>query len=217
MASSRKKNSKPMAGGTMNAIPTRAEFERLRQLANSGDLVAQDSLKRLLDAHPEIWRRLGDLAAHAQLEFIRLIAKDEFLLTEAIRRKAEEMRRELLGVFPTPLEVLAIERVVAAWLQVQYVDGLCARGESEASIVKLWLQRQRQAHRLHEAAVKSLLMVRALLAHSLPVAPVPSNSCQPVADGHGTAESNGHAGNGTGLNRVAAVLGNGKKAKPALT
>ena len=120
------------------------------------------------------------------------------------------MRRELAGAFPTPLELLAVERVVAAWLALQHVETQCAKAEGDVAVAKFWLQRQQQAHRLYQAAVKSLLTIRELL---------PSQS-SPLWAPHGTngdlpERVNGQ--NGTSVNRVAAVLRNGKKAKPALT
>ena len=100
-------------------LPTREGFERLVRKANEGNQRAQGLLRKVLDACPEIWQRVGNLAEHAELSLIRLIAKEEWLLTESIRRKAEHMRKELAGPNPTPLDAMAIERVVACWLQLQ--------------------------------------------------------------------------------------------------
>jgi len=144
-------------------LPTREGFDRLVRKANEGNQGAQGLLRKVLDACPEIWQPAGDLAEHAELSLIRLIAKEEWLLTESIRRKAEHMRKELAGPNPTPLEAMAIERVVACWLQLQYVDSLCAQANGELPRAKFWLKQQGQAHRQHLSAVKSLTMIRALL------------------------------------------------------
>ena len=149
-----------------------ADFAGLRQRANEGDPKAQAALKQWLDSQPEVWRKLGDLAHHAQMEFTRLVTKGDFLFSESIKRRANEMRRELAGAFPTPLEILLVERVVAAWLQVQYVEGQIALADAEIPRAKFWLQRQLQANRLLHAATKSLLLIRELL----PAGPSPPRS-----------------------------------------
>ena len=144
------------------ATPSMA-LEELRKRADHGDAEAQAALRRWLDRNPSTWRQLGDLAAHAQLEFTRLISKGDFLLSESVQRRAAEMRKELAGTFPTPLEILATERIVAAWLQVQHVEAQIALADGEIVKAKFWLQRQLQANRLLHAATKSLLLIRELL------------------------------------------------------
>lgn len=184
---------------------TREKFDRLCKRANDGDSEAQQELKALLDAHPEIWRGMGDLAAHAQKNFIRLIAEDEFLLTEAINRKAAEMRRELAGAFPTPLELMAVERVVGCWLQLQYVSSKCAQAEGELSRATFWLKRADQAQRAYDAAVRSLLLIRELL---------PSENTVDAPPGNGHAVARGVPGtNGPGVNRVAVAARASKRSQ----
>jgi hypothetical protein len=172
-------NKQPASGKAKNqTVPMPADFAQLRQRADRGEPEAQAELKAWLDANPTVWRRLGDLAHHAQMEFVRLVTKGDFLFSESIRRRADEMRHELAGTFPTPLEILAVERVVAAWLQVQYVEGQIALGDAELPKAKFWLQRQLQANRLYHAATKSLLLIRELLPPA----------AEPVAlAAHGTA------------------------------
>ena len=148
-----------------------ANFKEVLDLANRGNPAAQSEVQRELDAHPEIWRSLGDLAGHAEQSFVRMIAPDNFLFAESVRRRAAEMRKELAGAFPTPLELLAAQRLVAAWMYLQHVEVRCAQAEGDLPAAKFWLVRQQQAHRVYHAAVKSLLLVRELLPAAAPPAP----------------------------------------------
>ena len=94
------------------AIPTRAAFDELRQRANAGDCQAQAELRQLLDAEPGLFQQLGSLAGHAESNLFRLVADGDFVVTESLRRQADELRRQLTPPFPGPLELLGIRRVV---------------------------------------------------------------------------------------------------------
>ena len=135
-------------------------FTRLVQQANDGDNAALKQLRSILDESPEVWQRVGNLAAHARLTLIRLIAAGDKLLFESIERKAGEMESELLGPSSTPLERLSVERVVSCWLQLQYCDTASAAPSETITQQKFWAQRQDQAHRRYQAAVRQLLAVR---------------------------------------------------------
>lgn len=170
-----------------------ANFNELRQRANKGDLDAQARLCRALDETPAIWRRLGDMGQHAQLQFIRLIAGNDFLLAESLRRRMAEFRTELLGVFPSGLEVMAVDRVCAARAYLEHVEAQCAKAEAEIPIAKFWMSRQRQAHNLYHNAVKSLLLIRTLLPPEGPPAAL-------TANGTATTKLNGKGRLGIGVN-----------------
>jgi hypothetical protein len=143
------------------------ELEELRRLANAGNRDAQAALCRYIELQPNL-QAMGDLAAHAEMALIRLIADDDFLVSESLRRRAAELRRELAGTSETPLERLAIQRVASTWMYLHHIEVKCAQAEGDPAAVKLWLLRQGQAANLHNAALKSLAMLRALAA---PVAP----------------------------------------------
>jgi hypothetical protein len=212
-------------------FPTRQEFDQLVQQANDGNTGAQTRLHRILDECPEIWMQTGNLAEHAELSLVRLIAKEEWLLTESIRRQAAEMKVELAGPNPTFLEAMAVQRVIACWLQLQHVDALCAQADGELGRANFWLKRQSQANKQFNAAMKSLLMIRTLLPPALgpgrrPPAAIPglAEESQAPRDGGGGEGSNGDGtapvpmypandhsslgsgGNGHGANRIAALV-----------
>lgn len=180
-------------------------FAELRQLADKGDAAAQAKISHLLDLHPGIWRRVGDLGKHAELSFVRMIAENDFVLGESVKRRAAEMRNELAGVFPSAAELLAVQRVVASWLYLQHVESQCARAEQDAATAKLWLIRQQQASRIYLGAMKSLVLVRQLL-------PAATEPAALAANGTATAKLNGKgrlpvAANGDGHSLVQVPAG----------
>ncbi len=132
---------------------------------NSGDNAALAQLRSILDEHPEIWQRVGDLATHARMALIRLIAGGDKFLFESIERKATDMEVELLGASPTPLERLSVERVVDCWLQLQHADTMsAATTKDDFGNAKFWSQNQDRAHRRYQSAVKQLLSIQETLS-----------------------------------------------------
>jgi hypothetical protein len=193
-------------------------LKNLVQQVNNGDNAALGRLRKVLDGNPEIWRRVGNLAAHARMTLIRLIAGDDKFLSESIERKATEMEVELLGPSSTTLERLSVERVVASWLQLQYADTMSATATKDnLSHFKFWSQHQDRAHKRYQSAVKQLLAIRDLVPKTTKKA-VESEAGSPAPTGvrhagPGTeprpAGSNGH-GEGNGSRS-----GNGQAPKPA--
>jgi hypothetical protein len=142
-------------------------LERLQSLvkrAEQGDESALPTLRAALDANPWIWERYGDLAQQSQAAWLQLIAGQNLLLRESIERKAEQLRAELAGPGPSPLEKLLVERVIACWLQVEYADAAYAQlqGPSPGQHTAA-LKRQAGAQQRYLFAIKTLATVRKLL------------------------------------------------------
>jgi hypothetical protein len=139
-------------------------LQRLVQRAEGGDETVLGELRVALNANPWVWERYGDLAKQSQGAWLQLVAGNNLLLLESARRKAEQLRAELAGPAPSPLERLLIERVVACWLQVHYSDASYAqlKGNSPAQHTAA-LQRQNSAQQRYLQAVKALATVRKLL------------------------------------------------------
>jgi hypothetical protein len=98
---------------------------------------------------------------------------EDVLRTECLERKLADLRAEVAGPSPSPLERLLAERIVACWLQVQYADtaylGLKGRCTS-LTVFAAAEKRQGQAQRRLLAAIKQLALVRKLLVR--PPAPI---------------------------------------------
>jgi hypothetical protein len=194
-------------------------FEHARQRANKGDRKAQEALKKCLDRQ-QLWDRFGDLADHAERSLIARASGGEWLTGEAIRRKVAKMRRELAGASPSPLEELAVRRLVACWLNLQDVQMQSVQRQQDLGWAKFWLKRLEVAHKLYKSAEQSLAEIRELLP------PVVQNGVGARAEipvgvqetnGHGVAAANGKRNNAareevatgspaTGVNRIAARM-----------
>jgi hypothetical protein len=137
----------------------------LAQRAHEGDESALPELRQLLDTYPEIWQRCGDLAWHAQTKWLQLISGKDLLVRESLQRKLDQLKAELAGTDPSPLEKLLIERAVISWLQVGYADAAYAQVKGNSSAQQQALQRrQNSAQQRHLQAIKMLVTVRKLLS-----------------------------------------------------
>jgi len=143
---------------------SRHEFADLVRRANAGDANATTYLHRMLDEHPEIWQQLGDLAVHAEASLLTLVAGTDQLARASISRKLQALREELSGPSPSLLVRMAVDRVVIAWLMIQYVDTLMgSTATAPAAKTNVIMRWQDQAGRRYSAAVKALIDVRRLL------------------------------------------------------
>jgi hypothetical protein len=156
-------------GGSDQAKPepdVLAMLQQVSALAQKGDRQAAKELKRLLDRHPEVWARGGDLAQEALEYWVTRVVGTDPLSRGCIELKLASLRAELLGDAPTVLERLVAERVLAGWLQVWHVDALYAGLTPERATLELLRELQRRqdsTQRRYLAAVKQLALVRRLL------------------------------------------------------
>jgi hypothetical protein len=143
-----------------------AHLASLVQRAQQGDEGALAELRQVLDAHPEFWQRYGDLALQAQTAWLQLISGPNLLLREALQRKLDQLKAELGGTDPSPLERLLVERATATWLQLQYADSSYAHAKASSSSAQHQSiqRRQNSAQQRHLQALKILLTVRRLLS-----------------------------------------------------
>jgi len=132
---------------------------------------ALPELRAVLDRRPELWRKLGDLAAHVELAWVGEVAGANAALAEVLTRKIAELKREMGGPTPSTLERLLIDRVAACWLQIHHADLAAARPvDATAEGRERLRKRQEAAERRYAGAVEALARVRRLL----PAGEVPS-------------------------------------------
>ena len=153
----------------------RKTLERLQHLTKrveEGEEGAMPALRGFLDENPNLVWCLADVARAAENVLLgELTNKGEHPITEeAMRRQLADMREEIAGEDPSPLEKLLTERVVATYIEVQILDSFCAQNlrkpyTSQADYLQRHLDR---AHRRHLSAIRTLAQVRKLLR---PVAP----------------------------------------------
>ncbi len=160
--------------GPVQSIRTPTIQERLQDLqarARRGDRRAIAELRALLDAHPKLWRAASDLARPAINAWLALAAPNDLLVREALQRRMDELRRELLGDDRRPLVALQVEQVVVSFAQVQAGHFLVAEAVRHGG--KLAEQMNRQlaaAERQYQRALKQLLEVQRRLPQAAPKA-----------------------------------------------
>jgi hypothetical protein len=140
------------------------EIQRLLLRAQEGDTTALPELRDLLENRPELWKQLGDLVAHCEEAILNLAAGKSLLAKESIRKRMDQLRAEIGGPKPTPLEKLLVDRVVLCWAQMHLGDldsvqkaqaGQSHRADVERRLAGL------QARYL--ASIKQLAVVRKLV------------------------------------------------------
>jgi hypothetical protein len=137
------------------------------QRAQQGDTTVLPELRAVLDTRRDLWQEVGDLACHAELTMVRLVAGENLFMQEAVLRRLAELKKALAGDSPSPLERLLVDRIGVCWLQTHHadLDAASARVRDQgASSVSLYAQRRLDsAHRRYLLAVKQLTLVRKLL------------------------------------------------------
>jgi hypothetical protein len=140
-----------------------AGLQEVLERARRGDVAVLPELREALEARPEIWKHCSDLAAIAERAWIALITGPDLLVAESLMLRMGELRAELAGADPTPLERLAVERVVIAWLQAWYSDLAAANsGDVSPKVAAFALERQDRAQKRHLAALATLATIRRL-------------------------------------------------------
>ncbi|MCB9924408.1 MAG: hypothetical protein H6822_19675 [Planctomycetaceae bacterium] len=171
------------------ASPTGMEdLQQLVERARKGDRSVLPQLREYLDENSQVWQTVGDMAKHAEGTWIKLIAKDDLLVHESIRRELDRRRQELAGEDPTPLEKQLVDRIVVCWLALTHAEMMAAStAEHTLQQREHYLKRLDAAERRHQTAISQLSKVRELLPRKRrPVA-------KEVVDPKKPARQNGHA------------------------
>jgi hypothetical protein len=151
---------------SFDALPPE-QMEHLQTLVTrgeQGDASVLPEIQQMLDDHPEIWQRYGDLAGQAEEAWKRVIAGENTLFYESLGRKLDEFKAELTKDGNSPLERLLAQRISACWLQTQYADVTYAQTKN-ANLPQFTALMRRQTssqHRLLQA-IKTMATVRKLV------------------------------------------------------
>lgn len=138
-------------------------FVELIRRASGGNKQCIARLREILDSQPEIWQRAGDLGLMAQRSWIDLISGDNALAEESIRRKVEQIKRDLAGNSPTPLEGLLVDLIGVTWLAAFHGEAAAADAGGSVQQVTLRLRRAEAAQRRFLRAIKTLGTFRDLM------------------------------------------------------
>lgn len=146
--------------------PVSSDIQALLIRAQSGDVSCLPELREALDDNPTLWKEVGDLGQHAELSMLRLAAASNLFVMEAMKRKLADLKAELAGPSPLPLERLLVERIAIAWLQVHYLDLEVAGGLATTNTPQAVYAQRRldSANRRYLQGLRQLATVRRLLA-----------------------------------------------------
>lgn len=167
--------------------PPKAPVDTLQSVlsrARQGDITVLPKLQRLLDIRPGIWRVNHDLVAISEQAWLNKLSEGNLVLSESLRRQVGQLKLDLVGATPTPLEKLLADRIVAAWLAVHYAE-ICeaSRESSGGKLAAMRLKRLESANKRFHAAIKSLAVARRL-TNGLKIE-ITHNHKQPVANNGG--------------------------------
>jgi hypothetical protein len=154
----------PAEGGepTKGGRPTAAELAPLVERAGKGDDAATKELLRVLEDDPDRLIRLGHGKMDESIEAVWVYCnfKKNPLRRQAVLARMEQLRVELAGPHPSPLERLLVERVVMCWFKMQVYELVEAAPDTFG--VEQWQRRTERAQRSYLAAIKALAQVRQL-------------------------------------------------------
>ena len=148
-----------------------AKLEELSDKAADGDKKARKELRRVLrESEPEVVREASELARKGQWALIKTAAGGEPLMEEALLTRLDLMRAEIAGPDPSPLELLLVEKIVAAWILGELLELLLSAQLTELpksqrmshSFLKFYLGWQEQVHRRLLGTIRELARVRKL-------------------------------------------------------
>lgn len=151
---------------------THEEMVGIIERARTGDEEAMPELRNLLDHVPSIRQALGaDLDYAVEYAISKSVGGPKNLaFREGLKRKLAELREELQGPNPSPIERLLVDRAVACWLQVQEADlGYAELKKCSFVQAEFFLKRQDRAHRRFLSAMKTLATVRKMALPAIQV------------------------------------------------
>ena len=142
-----------------------AQLKELVAEAKSGNPEGLPQIRQILKTYPALARHYGDLSGHVESKWITRLAGDNACVKESIVIRVDELRSELLGNDPSPLERLLVERIVTSWLMVRYFDTalVIATQGIPATQARFMDEQLQRAQRRHTGAIKALAEVRKLL------------------------------------------------------
>ncbi len=123
------------------------ELKALSEAAKRGDQAALEQLRAALDRSPEIWQRIGDIAGRIRHQIIRMIAEGDHLRIEALQRQLADIQNKLGWKVGSTIERLAIDRLLACWLQQQLAAKMLLEAEACSNNARYWLRYQAQCDR----------------------------------------------------------------------
>ncbi len=160
-------------GQVVEVRPENRETFELLKRVNCENPKPEDvkALQTWLDSHPDTWRAMGDLTAHALKSIVDAAAGKTALVRECVMRDAEARRQALGYDDASPLERLLIDVVVLTGLRWADIERRYSsvHGQGEGMTLAQadwWERRLSAAEGRYLRACESLARVRRLLRHA---------------------------------------------------
>lgn len=167
-------SSPPPEAKSARRLPTQAEALMIvSRRATAGNATCLEGLLKILNNKPEIWRAIGDVGAHVEQTWIQLLAGEQVLHQESVRRTLQQLKLSIGGEHPTAIEKLLIDVVGITWLAYHHAE-LTAGSNDSALHDRFFLQRAESAQKRFLAATKTLATLRELAPRGLRPLPVQS-------------------------------------------
>ena len=136
-------------------------LHKLSKRAAVGDPAAIAGIQDILNDNSELWHYFGDVERATEAMLIEFLSGPPEV-KESVRRTTRELKSSLLTPDSSPLESLAVGRVVACWLFVNFVDrwsGYAIKESGRTSGVGKVLE---SSEKRLQTAIKSLKLVRGM-------------------------------------------------------
>lgn len=147
-------SSTPQIG--LPAVET-ATYKELRDRASRGDREAAAALLPLLNRHPELKERWGDLSRVALSRWIELVCGQDEVAAQAVIARVADLVESVWYERSDKLEELLARHVGLLWLQTHYFDIQIASAMVRTKPEQAYLgNRQQRAQKAYEAAIKAL-------------------------------------------------------------
>lgn len=147
----------------------------LQERAEDGDWKAWEELKGIEGEYSGyadyLVKNSGDIGAIAEDALIKGVVGRDLIALEALHKSSGELRGQLGGEDPSPLECLLIQRIVCCWIQANYATAYHAENQDRFTFKQESYQQMRQdrAHQRFLRAIKVLAQVRRLLGPNIQV------------------------------------------------
>jgi hypothetical protein len=156
-----------------NPPATEAEVDALLDRAGRGDGTCLPELRALYSDPVRGARLVQQFGSppHWLIEtMVKNTAPKDLAVREAIRLKVDQVRREIEGIAPTPMERLLAERAAACWLQLNLYSTIYEQSK-DLTIRQAEFQQRKidGAHRRFLSAVRTLATVRKLALPNLQI------------------------------------------------
>lgn len=154
---------KAAKAGKTQAPAAQTALADLVRRAQNGDESALPALRRELAENGRLVQAVGDLALQVQETLAGQMGGDNLLFREALSQKLDNMRREVAGPNPSPVERLLADRVALCWLAVHESELRYAQAK-DLSLRQAahWQARIDAGHRRYLSAIRTLATVRRL-------------------------------------------------------